>query len=169
MNSPSLHQDSPKVPECERPPKGWCCTRAADHDGPCAAVPVGGFATDDLDRPSHGQVWLDKESGFTVGVLNVSGDGPTVSGRWHRSLGPYDGFAFPLPEFTARFLPLAVDPSCISYIPISALLSDEVVVEAYREAGRGASVFEDDTDPDYIDLISDAAVQAAIEQVGGTR
>lgn len=34
-------------------------------------------------------------------------------------------------------------------------------VEAYREAGRDASVFEDDTDTEYIDLISDAAVAAA--------
>ena len=37
----------------------------------------------------------------------------------------------------------------------------EEAVELYREAGQGASVFEDDTDPDYIDLISDAAVKAA--------
>lgn len=25
---------------CERPPKGWKCTRDAGHDGPCAAVKV---------------------------------------------------------------------------------------------------------------------------------
>lgn len=26
-------------PRCTRPPEGWACTREADHDGPCAAVP----------------------------------------------------------------------------------------------------------------------------------
>jgi hypothetical protein len=41
----------------------------------------------------------------------------------------------------------------------------EEAVELYREAGQGASVFEDDTDPDYIDLISDAAVASAVPAI----
>lgn len=28
---------------CDRPPKGWYCTREADHDGPCAAYKKRGF------------------------------------------------------------------------------------------------------------------------------
>lgn len=28
-------------PRCDRPPAGWVCTRPANHDGPCPAVPVG--------------------------------------------------------------------------------------------------------------------------------
>lgn len=26
---------------CDLPPKGWYCTRAKGHDGPCAAIPSG--------------------------------------------------------------------------------------------------------------------------------
>ena len=26
---------------CRLPPNGWCCTRTAGHDGPCAAIPSG--------------------------------------------------------------------------------------------------------------------------------
>lgn len=26
---------------CTIPPAGWACTRAAGHDGPCAAIPAG--------------------------------------------------------------------------------------------------------------------------------
>ena len=29
---------------CEKPPKGWRCTRDAGHDGPCAAVSVDPWA-----------------------------------------------------------------------------------------------------------------------------
>jgi hypothetical protein len=167
---------SPKVAECERPPEGWRCTRTPGHDGPCAAVPVAGFATDDLDRPSHGQVWLDKESGFTVGVLSVCGDGPTVSGIWHRSLDPDDGFEFSLAEFTARFLPLAVDPSCISSTPVSALLSDEAkaaVAEALRDTEFTVVLDEGLKKlPTYGGEITwaelaDVALRAAIKQVQG--
>lgn len=27
---------------CDKPPPGWCCTRPAGHDGPCAAAPIDG-------------------------------------------------------------------------------------------------------------------------------
>ena len=30
---------------CKRPPKGWYCTREADHPGPCAAYPDGSDKT----------------------------------------------------------------------------------------------------------------------------
>lgn len=167
MTGPSTHQDSPKVPECELPPKGWRCTRGAGHDGSCAAVPVGGFVADDLDRPSHGQIWLDKESGFTVGVLNVSGDGPMVSGNWHRGLDLDDGFVFPLAEFTSRFLPLAVDPSCTSLIPVPVLLSDEVLSRVLGELEVLGWSFQADEANAAVDLRS--ALQAAIEHVGGAK
>jgi hypothetical protein len=39
------------------------------------------------------------------------------------------------------------------------------IEERWREAGQDASVFDDDTDPDYIDLISDAAAKKAIRLV----
>jgi hypothetical protein len=28
-------------PPCMKPPLGWVCTRDPNHDGPCAAIPVG--------------------------------------------------------------------------------------------------------------------------------
>lgn len=28
-------------PKCHRPPKGWRCSREANHSGPCAAHPQG--------------------------------------------------------------------------------------------------------------------------------
>lgn len=31
--------DSEK-PRCDKPPKGWNCTRPRGHDGPCAAAPI---------------------------------------------------------------------------------------------------------------------------------
>ncbi len=34
-----------KMDRCTKPPHGWHCTRNADHEGPCAAIPV--LADDD--------------------------------------------------------------------------------------------------------------------------
>jgi hypothetical protein len=34
-------------PPCKVPPRGWRCTRAAGHEGPCAAEPIFAPATDD--------------------------------------------------------------------------------------------------------------------------
>lgn len=28
------------IPECDRPPIGWRCSRMRGHQGPCAAIPV---------------------------------------------------------------------------------------------------------------------------------
>src|SRR5690606_35105334 len=35
---------------CLTPPKGWICTRARGHEGPCAAIPVGGEAAEQIAR-----------------------------------------------------------------------------------------------------------------------
>lgn len=36
-----LCANQPPMPTvCQRPPKGWHCTRSPGHSGPCAAVPV---------------------------------------------------------------------------------------------------------------------------------
>lgn len=35
MTNPS----QPLLHQCRRPPIGWRCTRRADHEGPCAALP----------------------------------------------------------------------------------------------------------------------------------
>jgi len=37
------------VSACTIPPTGWACTRAAGHDGPCAAVPQADGLTELLD------------------------------------------------------------------------------------------------------------------------
>lgn len=29
-----------KALECQRPPRGWRCTRSVGHEGPCAAIPL---------------------------------------------------------------------------------------------------------------------------------
>lgn len=36
---------------CGRPPAGWVCSRREDHDGPCAATPMGIF-----DLPERGRL-----------------------------------------------------------------------------------------------------------------
>lgn len=54
---------------CTVPPAGWECTRAAGHDGPCAAIPLltqptiedawrSGFAAAEEVLGAHGSEWL---------------------------------------------------------------------------------------------------------------
>jgi hypothetical protein len=49
---------APALEQCQAPPIGWRCTRAAGHDGPCAAVECPG----DAAFVENGMRWLRESS-----------------------------------------------------------------------------------------------------------
>lgn len=50
----------PKVEICTVPPEGWHCTRAAGHEGPCAAISISAFPANlIIDNESAPGAWAE--------------------------------------------------------------------------------------------------------------
>jgi hypothetical protein len=76
---------------CHLPPLGWSCTRAAGHDGPCAAVPVliNGMSQEflvanqeSIDEALFDQIVNPGDQPDPAAGLSALGDGIAWAGFW---------------------------------------------------------------------------------------
>lgn len=85
---------------CDRPPRGWYCTRARGHDGPCAALPESRAA---LDQGEETEQRVEPGSGSSAG-----GDGDHHAPGLGRSQGAETSAASTSSEALAKAIELAL-------------------------------------------------------------
>jgi hypothetical protein len=78
----------PCVPLCPLPPAGWHCTRAAGHDGPCAADPIT-FTPQAIDELEPVRVEIVR----VLRVLEYIGNREDVEAQVARSIHGQKSFA----------------------------------------------------------------------------
>lgn len=76
-NSHEVAQGAQAGDECKRPPEGWKCSRAADHQGPCAASKADPLSTEmsalELMQTWTGEDWSEMAERFPALAEQIEG------------------------------------------------------------------------------------------------
>jgi hypothetical protein len=122
-------KDFEHVDQCSKPPAGWYCTRAAGHDGPCAAYPQNHSVVAEQAPP--------KDSGKADCWLLVMKD------MEERRVGGIQKYGQPVMPFNGRKALIDAYQECLDMaVYLRQAIEEMRIDEAALDAGKDADSYK---------------------------